>query len=73
GEWSLIGSSNWDMRSFRLNFELCIEAYDKGLAKVLSDLISENQGNALTLEELDGRSLLIRMRDAGARLFLPYL
>ncbi|HTI00316.1 MAG TPA: phospholipase D-like domain-containing protein, partial [Acidisoma sp.] len=47
GEWSLIGSSNWDMRSFRLNFELCIEAYDKGLAKVLSDLISENQGNAL--------------------------
>ena len=28
GEWCLIGSSNWDIRSFRLNFELCIELYD---------------------------------------------
>lgn len=73
GEWSLIGSSNWDMRSFRLNFELCIEAYDRRLAKDLSDIVSENQGNALTLEELDNRGLLLRMRDAGARLLLPYL
>jgi len=73
GEWSLIGSSNWDMRSFRLNFELCIEAYDKGLAKELSDIVSANQGNALTLEELNARGLVMRMRDAGARLLLPYL
>ncbi len=28
GEWCLIGSSNWDMRSFRLNFELCMEVYE---------------------------------------------
>ncbi len=25
GEWCLIGSCNWDIRSFRLNFELCVE------------------------------------------------
>jgi cardiolipin synthase A/B len=25
GIWSLIGSSNWDVRSFRLNFELDLE------------------------------------------------
>lgn len=73
GEWSLIGSSNWDMRSFRLNFELCIEAYDRSLAKELSDIVSANRSNALTLEELNARSLVMRMRDAGARLLLPYL
>ena len=27
GEWCLVGSCNWDIRSFRLNFELCIEVY----------------------------------------------
>lgn len=72
-EWSLIGSSNWDMRSFRLNFELCIEAYDKRLAADLVRLVTENQGNALTLQELESRNLFLRMRDAGARLALPYL
>ena len=30
GEWCLIGSCNWDIRSFRLNFELCMEVYDRG-------------------------------------------
>ena len=37
GEWCLIGSSNWDIRSFRLNFELCIEIYDRDLAATLVD------------------------------------
>ena len=31
-EWCLIGSCNWDIRSFRLNFELCMEVYDRNLA-----------------------------------------
>ena len=29
GEWSLIGSANWDTRSLRLNFELTVEFYDQ--------------------------------------------
>ncbi len=29
GEWSLIGSSNWDARSFRLNFEFDLEVTDR--------------------------------------------
>ena len=37
GEWSLIGSSNWDARSFRLNFEYDVECYDAGLAGKLDD------------------------------------
>ena len=35
-EWCLIGSSNWDIRSFRLNFELCMEVYDRDLAATLT-------------------------------------
>ena len=31
--WSLIGSSNWDARSLRLNFEYNVECYDEGLAR----------------------------------------
>ena len=73
GEWCLIGSSNWDMRSFRLNFELCMELYDRDLAGALSALMERSRGKPLTQAELDGRSLPVRLRDAGVRLALPYL
>ena len=73
GEWCLIGSSNWDMRSFRLNFELCMELYDRDLAGVLSELMLRSRGQPLTQADLNGRSLPVRLRDAGVRLLLPYL
>ncbi len=73
GEWCLIGSSNWDMRSFRLNFELCMEVYDQTLAAKLRSLMERSRGTALVQAALDGRKLPIRLRDAGARLLLPYL
>lgn len=34
--WSLIGSTNWDPRSLRLNFEFNVECYDPALARTLS-------------------------------------
>lgn len=73
GEWCLIGSCNWDIRSFRLNFELCMEIYDHGLAETLSKLMEGCRASELTQAELDRRSLPIRLRDAAARLLLPYL
>jgi cardiolipin synthase A/B len=73
GEWCLIGSCNWDIRSFRLNFELCMEVYDRDLAATLAALMQECRGAALTQQTLDARSLPIRLRDAGARLMMPYL
>ena len=73
GEWCLVGSSNWDMRSFRLNFELCLEIYSRSLAAVLTTLMEGSRGAPLTQEELDGRSLPVRLRDAAVRLMLPYL
>ena len=73
GEWNLVGSCNWDMRSFRLNFELCVEVYDRTLAATLSDLMQASRGPALTQADLDARPLRIRLRDAAVRLLLPYL
>jgi cardiolipin synthase A/B len=72
-EWCLIGSCNWDLRSFRLNFELCVELYDRDLAAALTAEMRSNRGQALTQATLDARPLLTRIRDAGARLMLPYL
>jgi cardiolipin synthase len=72
-EWCLIGSCNWDIRSFRLNFELCMEVYDRGLAATLIALMNQSRDSELTQADLDARPLPVRMRDAGARLMLPYL
>ena len=73
GEWCLFGSCNWDMRSFRLNFELCMEVYDRELAGQLSALMQRSRGKALTQADLDARSIPTRLRDAAVRLLLPYL
>ena len=73
GEWCLVGSSNWDMRSFRLNFELCLEVYDRPLAATLNGLMEGCRGEPLAQAALDGRSMPAQLRDAGARLLLPYL
>ncbi len=73
GEWCMVGSCNWDMRSFRLNFELCVEFYDQRLATTLSELMQRSRGSAMTQADLDNRSLPARLRDAGVRLLLPYL
>jgi cardiolipin synthase len=72
-EWCLIGSTNWDIRSFRLNFELCLEAYDRDLAATLSALMAQNRGPALTEADIEQRSLPARLRDAAWRLLMPYL
>jgi cardiolipin synthase A/B len=72
---SFVGSSNWDPRSLRLNFELNLECYDRTLAANLTAIIHEriHYARRLTLAELDGRFLAIKLRDGIARLASPYL
>ena len=72
-EWCLVGSRNWDTRSFRLNFELCLEIHDRTLAAFLAALMLASRGAALTQAELERRPLPVRLRDSAARLMLPYL
>jgi len=75
GVWALIGSTNWDARSLRLNFEFNVECYDEAFAASLNELIDRKAQKAreVTLEEVDSRSFPIRMRDGLARLLSPYL
>ena len=75
GYYSLIGSTNWDPRSLRLNFELQVEVYGEDFAAELIDYIDRaaHAGREITLEEVDGRSLPTRFRDSLCWLFSPYL
>jgi cardiolipin synthase len=73
GVWSLVGSANWDTRSFRLNFELCLEVFDAKLARHLDGLTTSRRGKRITTEQLARRPLPVVLRDSAARLFLPYL
>jgi len=75
GVWALIGSTNWDPRSLRLNFEFNVECYDDAFAGRLDELIDGKAENAreVTLEQLDERSFPVQLRDGLARLLTPYL
>ncbi len=43
GFWSLIGSTNWDQRSLRLNFEFNVECFSQHLAEQLQALFEEKR------------------------------
>ncbi|HCP01637.1 MAG: cardiolipin synthase [Alphaproteobacteria bacterium] len=74
-EWALIGSSNWDPRSLRLNFELNVECRSVALLNELSEEFDDEcrRARELTVDELKRRPLAVRLRDGMARLFSPYL
>ena len=75
GVWSLIGSTNWDPRSLRLNFEYNMECYDDDLATRLEALGREKMALAreVSLTDVDERRPAVRLRDGLARLATPYL
>lgn len=73
--WLLLGSTNWDPRSLRLNFELNVECYDRTLAAQLDRIVDDKiaAARAFTLADIEERSLPVKLRDGLARLFTPYL
>jgi cardiolipin synthase len=75
GIWSLIGSTNWDARSLRLNFEYNIECYDDELAGRIDAIIDAKIARAqlVTREDLEQRGAAVRFRDGLAQLLSPYL
>jgi cardiolipin synthase A/B len=73
GRWGMVGSANWDMRSFRLNFELNVEIYHSALVLQLEQLIAQKQEVRLSTEALQKISLPALLRNSAARLMLPYL
>jgi cardiolipin synthase len=75
GRHSIIGSSNWDARSLRLNFELNMDIECPTITGALDAMIDAKlqTAQALNLKTLDQRSLAVRLRDSASRLFLPVL
>lgn len=73
--WVLLGSGNWDPRSLRLNFEFDVEVYDRQLASEVYKLCTGKRQRAknVTLADVDGRSVPVRLRDGVVRLLTPYL
>jgi cardiolipin synthase len=69
--WALVGSANWDTRSFRLNFELNVELHDPDFAYKIAAVAPATR--RLTLADLDADPLPIRLRNSAARLLQPYL
>lgn len=72
---SFVGSSNWDPRSLRLNFEFNLECYDRELATQLTSIVQERieKARPFTVTDLTERNLAIRLRDGIAALASPYL
>ena len=73
--YAQIGSANLDPRSLRLNFEVAVEVFDPGFSKKVGEHFAEvrTASAGITLEDLENRSLPVRLRDAAAWLFSPYL
>lgn len=75
GEWSLIGSSNWDARSFRLNFEFDLELTGRAVTEKIDALIDARIAKARPIDPamLAHEAVWKRLRNAAARLMMPYL
>jgi cardiolipin synthase len=73
--WVLLGSANWDARSLRLNFELNLECYGRSFAEQMSALIARKlkDSREIKLADADARPVSLKLRDATARLFSPFL
>jgi len=74
-EYALVGSANIDPRSLRLNFEFNVEIFDDATVLELIEHFDHSRQNSrqVSLEEMDQRSLPLRLRDSFCKLFSPYL
>lgn len=75
GRWSLIGSTNWDPRSLRLNYEFNLACFDEALAQDLGRQFEASlaESEEVTQKMLDAAPIGVKLRDGVARLFIPFL
>ena len=74
GAWLFVGSANWDVRSFKLNFECNLECMDTALAQQVARIIAHKKANARTerLEDHLRPPLWRTLVDNSLRLLTPY-
>lgn len=75
GAVASVGSANWDIRSFKLNFETNALIYNPVIAKQLWEIFEEDltHSTEITPESLAKRPLLEKVWEPIARLFSPVL
>ena len=75
GVWSFLGSTNWDPRSLRLNFEFNLACHDPVLgARLREEMAAKVAGSReITQSCLEATPLLQQARNGFARLFIPLL
>lgn len=75
GVWSFLGSTNWDPRSLRLNFEFNLACHDAELGRRLRVEMASKLAvsREISVEMLEEAPLLQRARNGFARLFIPIL
>jgi cardiolipin synthase len=68
-----VGSANWDVRSFRLNFEANAFFYDAAVGAELAGAFEEDLSvcTEITLENYRARPIEIRLKESISRLFSP--
>ncbi len=74
-EVASVGTTNIDMRSFRLNFEVNAIIYDEKIAQNLHYLFAEDSkvSSELNLKQYEERASLVRFKESISRLLSPIL
>lgn len=72
-QYSLIGTANFDNRSFRLNFEICVAGYGEALTDKLAEQFLKDLDAAELVPEQRKISFIARFFEAIARLSSPLL
>ncbi len=75
GEACTVGTANWDVRSFKLNFETNAFIYDRGVCDELRRAFQRDLEHCteLTLERYAAQGRLIRAKESISRLLTPVL
>ena len=75
GTLASVGTANFDVRSFKLNFECNGIIFDTAISKILNDVFEEdlNYSLELTRELYLERGLVIRFKESVSRLLAPLL
>ena len=63
GEWSILGSANMDIRSFRINHEVSLDVLGRNLGEQIEDAYREDREHSVpvTLEAWSRRPLLTKI------------
>jgi len=74
-DWAVVGSANFDSRSFEINFEIVVAVFDSVFVEELDASFEEDlrQAREITLEEVEAWSWFARARNRLTRLFREQL